>query len=124
MVTYISVFLWIHLNLVFIFNIHSINNYIVYINFVTIRTYHWYRYIYSEYIFQEYHAPGMSPCVLEAWRRAADLFERAGAKVSEVSLPHTQFSILCYSVLCCAEVASNMSRYDGIEYGKEIIKYT
>lgn len=66
---------------------------------------------------KEYHAPGMSPCVLEAWRRAADLFDRAGAKVSEVSLPHTQFSILCYSVLCCAEVASNMSRYDGIEYG-------
>lgn len=66
---------------------------------------------------KEYHAPGISPCVLKAWRRAADLFDRAGAKVSEVSLPHTQFSIICYSVLCCAEVASNMSRYDGIEYG-------
>nr|XP_022294168.1 glutamyl-tRNA(Gln) amidotransferase subunit A, mitochondrial-like [Crassostrea virginica] len=66
---------------------------------------------------KEYHAPGISPCVLEAWRRAADMFDDAGAKVTEVSLPHTQYSILCYSVLCCAEVASNMSRYDGIEYG-------
>ncbi|XP_061193448.1 glutamyl-tRNA(Gln) amidotransferase subunit A, mitochondrial-like [Saccostrea echinata] len=66
---------------------------------------------------KEYHAPGLSPCVLDAWRRAADMFENAGAKVSQVSLPHTQYSIICYGVLCCAEVASNMSRYDGIEYG-------
>lgn len=48
------------------------------------------------------------------------MFDDAGAKVTEVSLPHTQYSILCYSVLCCAEVASNMSRYDGIEYGELI----
>ena len=50
------------------------------------------------------------------------MFDDAGAKVTEVSLPHTQYSILCYSVLCCAEVASNMSRYDGIEYGELIWK--
>ncbi|XP_056014404.1 glutamyl-tRNA(Gln) amidotransferase subunit A, mitochondrial-like isoform X2 [Ostrea edulis] len=66
---------------------------------------------------KEYHAPGLSLCVLDAWRRAADMFENAGAKVTQVSLPHTQYSIICYGVLCCAEVASNMSRYDGIEYG-------
>ncbi|XP_060068359.1 glutamyl-tRNA(Gln) amidotransferase subunit A, mitochondrial-like [Ylistrum balloti] len=66
---------------------------------------------------KEYHAPGLSPEVLDAWRHAADMFERAGAKVTEVSLPHTQYSILCYIVLCCCEVASNMARFDGIEYG-------
>ena len=60
----------------------------------------------------------MSPDVLEAWNRAADMFEDAGARVSQVSLPHTQYSIICYSVLCCAEVASNMARYDGVEFGK------
>ncbi|XP_033740158.1 glutamyl-tRNA(Gln) amidotransferase subunit A, mitochondrial-like [Pecten maximus] len=66
---------------------------------------------------KEYHAPGLSPEVLDYWRRATDMFERAGAKVTEVSLPHTQYSILCYIVLCCCEVASNMARYDGIEFG-------
>ncbi|KAK7494285.1 hypothetical protein BaRGS_00014388 [Batillaria attramentaria] len=66
---------------------------------------------------KEYHAPGTSPDVLEAWRRAADLLEAGGAKVTEVSLPHTQHSITCYHVLCCCEVASNMARYDGIEFG-------
>lgn len=40
-------------------------------------------------------------------------------EVREVSLPHTQFSIVCYHVLCCCEVASNMARFDGLEYGKD-----
>ncbi|XP_072035694.1 glutamyl-tRNA(Gln) amidotransferase subunit A, mitochondrial-like [Amphiura filiformis] len=66
---------------------------------------------------KEYHTPGMSSDVLQAWSKAADLFENAGAKVIPVSLPHTQFSIVCYSVICATEVASNMARYDGIEYG-------
>ncbi|KAL5010613.1 hypothetical protein ScPMuIL_012918 [Solemya velum] len=66
---------------------------------------------------KEYHAPGTSADVIDAWRKMADMFDNAGAKVSQVSLPHTQYSILCYSVLCCCEVASNMARYDGIEFG-------
>lgn len=66
---------------------------------------------------KEYHAPETSPEVLDAWRNAADLLERGGAKVTQVSLPHTQHSITCYHVLCCCEVASNMARYDGIEFG-------
>ncbi|XP_071509179.1 glutamyl-tRNA(Gln) amidotransferase subunit A, mitochondrial-like [Diadema antillarum] len=66
---------------------------------------------------KEYHSPGLSPDVLAAWSMAADLFERAGAKVSSISLPHTQHSIAVYSVLCAVEVASNMARYDGIEFG-------
>ncbi|KAK7904494.1 hypothetical protein WMY93_017101 [Mugilogobius chulae] len=66
---------------------------------------------------KEYHAPGLSVETLEQWDRVADMFERAGAHVKQVSLPHTQYSIVCYHVLCCAEVASNMARFDGLEYG-------
>lgn len=66
---------------------------------------------------KEYHAPGLSEETLALWSHVADLFERAGARVEQVSLPHTQHSIVCYHVLCCAEVASNMARFDGLEYG-------
>ncbi|KAJ8027364.1 Glutamyl-tRNA(Gln) amidotransferase subunit A, mitochondrial [Holothuria leucospilota] len=66
---------------------------------------------------KEYHSPGLQKDILHVWSRAADIFENAGAKVVPVSLPHTQYSIACYSVLCAAEVASNMARYDGIEFG-------
>lgn len=70
------------------------------------------------YVFQEYHAPGLSEETLAQWSRVADLFEKAGAHVEQVSLPHTQHSIVCYHVLCHAEVASNMARFDGLEYGR------
>ncbi|CAG5866195.1 unnamed protein product [Menidia menidia] len=66
---------------------------------------------------KEYHAPGLSEETLAQWSRVADLFERAGARVEQVSLPHTQHSIVCYHVLCAGEVASNMARFDGLEYG-------
>lgn len=69
-------------------------------------------------LLQEYHAPGSSSEVINMWQKAADMFDKAGAKVTEVSLPHTQYSIICYYVLCACEVASNMARYDGIEFGK------
>uniref|UniRef100_A0A672NKA2 Glutamyl-tRNA(Gln) amidotransferase subunit A, mitochondrial n=1 Tax=Sinocyclocheilus grahami TaxID=75366 RepID=A0A672NKA2_SINGR len=66
---------------------------------------------------KEYHAPGLSTDTLAQWSRVAAMFEQAGARVQEVSLPHTQHSIVCYHVLCCCEVASNMARFDGLEYG-------
>ncbi|XP_050390705.1 glutamyl-tRNA(Gln) amidotransferase subunit A, mitochondrial [Patella vulgata] len=66
---------------------------------------------------QEYLAPGTTKDVTETWQQVADMLDDAGAKVTSVSLPHTQYSILVYSVLCCCEVASNMARYDGIEFG-------
>uniref|UniRef100_A0A7N6BDB8 Glutamyl-tRNA(Gln) amidotransferase subunit A, mitochondrial n=1 Tax=Anabas testudineus TaxID=64144 RepID=A0A7N6BDB8_ANATE len=66
---------------------------------------------------KEYHAPGLSEETVAQWSYVADMFERAGARVEQVSLPHTQYSIVCYHVLCCAEVASNMARFDGLEYG-------
>ncbi|XP_045862885.1 glutamyl-tRNA(Gln) amidotransferase subunit A, mitochondrial isoform X2 [Meles meles] len=66
---------------------------------------------------KEYLAPELSGEVRSFWSKAANLFESEGAKVIEVSLPHTRYSIVCYHVLCTSEVASNMARFDGLEYG-------
>ena len=66
---------------------------------------------------QEFHCEGMSEEVLQAWSEVASLLDNAGASVVPVSLPHTHLAIPCYSVLNPCEVASNMSRYDGLQYG-------
>ncbi|XP_059169821.1 glutamyl-tRNA(Gln) amidotransferase subunit A, mitochondrial-like [Physella acuta] len=66
---------------------------------------------------KEFHAPFLSEDVLSLWKKIADQFEQAGAKVTQVSMPNTPMCIICYHVLCCCEVASNFSRYDGIEFG-------
>ncbi|KAH8317144.1 hypothetical protein KR074_003345 [Drosophila pseudoananassae] len=66
---------------------------------------------------KEYHCEGLSSEVLETWSKVADLLECGGASVRQVSLPNTAASIFVYSILNQCEVASNMARYDGIEYG-------
>ncbi|CAL1284258.1 unnamed protein product [Larinioides sclopetarius] len=66
---------------------------------------------------KEYECLGMSSEIIDVWKKVADAFERAGAKVKPVSLPHTKYSIRCYSVINCCDVASNFARYDGIRYG-------
>ncbi|CAG0890970.1 unnamed protein product [Darwinula stevensoni] len=65
----------------------------------------------------EYHCPGMSKDVLQAWSDVADIFERNGTRIQKVSMPHTAYSIPCYVVLNTCEVASNFARYDGIRFG-------
>jgi aspartyl-tRNA(Asn)/glutamyl-tRNA(Gln) amidotransferase subunit A len=59
-------------------------------------------------------APGVRARVHEA---VAEL-ERAGAKVREVSLPHTRFGIAAYYLIATAEASSNLARYDGVRYGR------
>ncbi|XP_004406666.1 PREDICTED: glutamyl-tRNA(Gln) amidotransferase subunit A, mitochondrial-like [Odobenus rosmarus divergens] len=66
---------------------------------------------------KEYLAPELSSEVRSFWSKAANLFESEGAKVIEVSLPHASYSVVCYHALCTSEVASNMARFDGLEYG-------
>ncbi|XP_022902190.2 glutamyl-tRNA(Gln) amidotransferase subunit A, mitochondrial [Onthophagus taurus] len=66
---------------------------------------------------REYHCEGLSDEVLETWNEIACCLENAGAIIKDVSLPNTEYSIVCYSILNQCEVASNMARYDGVEFG-------
>lgn len=66
---------------------------------------------------KEYHCDGLSNEVLETWIKVADMLEDCGAQVEEISLPNTASSIFVYTILNQCEVASNMARYDGIQYG-------
>ena len=67
-----------------------------------------------EYFVEE----GVEPGVLEAVRAAVAELESAGAKVREVSLPHTRYAIATYYLICTAEASSNLARYDGVRYGR------
>lgn len=66
---------------------------------------------------KEFHGPILGEDILNCWRDTIAALEGAGAIIVDASLPHNQYAIPTYSVLCCAEVASNMARYDGIQYG-------
>ncbi len=47
-----------------------------------------------------------------------DELKKLGCTIHEVSLPHTEYAISCYYIICTAEASSNLARYDGVRYTK------
>lgn len=66
---------------------------------------------------QEYFIEGMDPDVERAIEEAIRIFENLGAKVVNLSLPHTKYAVAVYYIICTAEASSNLARYDGVKYG-------
>ncbi len=67
---------------------------------------------------REYFGEGLSPEIETAVRAAAESLERAGARIEEVSLPHTCYAIPTYYLVATAEASSNLARYDGVRFGR------
>jgi len=44
-------------------------------------------------------------------------YEKLGATIQEISLPHTLLAIPAYYVIAPAECSSNLARYDGVRFG-------
>ena len=66
---------------------------------------------------REYFQAGLDPEVEAAVRGAIKEYERQGATIVEVSLPHTRYALATYYVLASAEASSNLGRYDGVRFG-------
>ena len=66
---------------------------------------------------KEYFQAGMDPEIEAAVRAALDELVSAGATLVPVSLPHTEYAIPTYYLICTAEASSNLARYDGVRYG-------
>jgi aspartyl-tRNA(Asn)/glutamyl-tRNA(Gln) amidotransferase subunit A len=63
-------------------------------------------------------AEGSDPAVLASVRAAVGELEEAGAKVVEVTLPHTPYVVATYYLVATAEASSNLARFDGARYGR------
>jgi aspartyl-tRNA(Asn)/glutamyl-tRNA(Gln) amidotransferase subunit A len=48
--------------------------------------------------------------------QGVETLRKLGCQVSEISLPHTEYAISCYYIICTAEASSNLARYDGVRY--------
>ncbi|MFT5695730.1 MAG: aspartyl-tRNA(Asn)/glutamyl-tRNA(Gln) amidotransferase subunit A [Myxococcota bacterium] len=68
---------------------------------------------------KEYFADsGCDPEILERVRAGVAELEAAGAKVVEVSLPHSKYGVPAYYMIANAEASSNLARFDGARYGR------
>jgi len=66
---------------------------------------------------REYRMDGMDAEVAKSWDEGIAWLKDAGARIVDVSLPHTQYALPAYYIIAPAEASSNLARYDGVRYG-------
>ncbi|SEN42455.1 Asp-tRNA(Asn)/Glu-tRNA(Gln) amidotransferase subunit GatA [Palleronia pelagia] len=66
---------------------------------------------------REYRMEGMSDEIDRLWAEGRKMLEDAGARIVDVSLPHTKYALPAYYVIAPAEASSNLARYDGVRFG-------
>ncbi len=66
---------------------------------------------------KEYFGLGLFDEVGDVFKQSLETFEKLGAEVVGISLPHTQYGVATYYIIQTAEVSSNLGRYDGVKYG-------
>ncbi|MCR5573143.1 MAG: Asp-tRNA(Asn)/Glu-tRNA(Gln) amidotransferase subunit GatA [Candidatus Saccharibacteria bacterium] len=68
-------------------------------------------------IIKDFLGDGVNPEVVKTVRDYAEKMKKAGFEVEEVEMPIMKYGLAIYYIVQPAEVASNLSRYDGIRYG-------
>ena len=71
---------------------------------------------------KEYFQEGINPGVEKMIKDFIRKIQGKGLNIEEISLPHTKYAIPCYFLISACEASANLSRYDGIKYGKSNIK--
>jgi aspartyl-tRNA(Asn)/glutamyl-tRNA(Gln) amidotransferase subunit A len=69
---------------------------------------------------KEYMIGGLDPEVGGAVQAAVQQFEKLGAEIVEVSLPHTEYAVAAYYIIATAEASANLARFDGVRYGARV----
>ena len=67
----------------------------------------------------DYLLPQMDQRVKDLIKKAAEDFEDLGAEIEEVKTLDPRYAIGVYTVVQRSEVSSNLSRFDGVRYGKD-----
>ena len=68
-------------------------------------------------IVRQHFDEGLNEATGKAVREALAQLEAQGAILSEVDLPHIDYSVPTYYVVAPAECSSNLSRFDGVRFG-------
>ncbi|HEX4608771.1 MAG TPA: Asp-tRNA(Asn)/Glu-tRNA(Gln) amidotransferase subunit GatA [Urbifossiella sp.] len=66
---------------------------------------------------KEFFGQGLDAEVGTAVRAALTEYEKQGATLVDVSLPHSPYALAAYYIVAPAEASSNLARFDGMHYG-------
>ncbi|MFX1389813.1 MAG: Asp-tRNA(Asn)/Glu-tRNA(Gln) amidotransferase subunit GatA [Promethearchaeota archaeon] len=67
---------------------------------------------------KEFFGEGIDPEVKKAVRSSIHKLESLGVKLVDISIPHLEYSVATYYLICMSEASSNLARFDGLRYGK------
>jgi aspartyl-tRNA(Asn)/glutamyl-tRNA(Gln) amidotransferase subunit A len=71
-------------------------------------------------VVREWLEGGVDPGVARRVREALATYERLGATLVDVSLPHSRYGVAAYYLVATAEASSNLARYDGVRFGLRV----
>jgi aspartyl-tRNA(Asn)/glutamyl-tRNA(Gln) amidotransferase subunit A len=66
---------------------------------------------------REYRMEGTPAEIEKLWSDGTAMLKDAGAKIVDITLPHTKYALPAYYVIAPAEASSNLARYDGVRFG-------
>jgi len=66
---------------------------------------------------KEYFVEGIDKDVASSVKAAIGVFKDLGARLIDISLPHTEYAVSAYYIVGPAEASSNLARFDGVQYG-------
>jgi aspartyl-tRNA(Asn)/glutamyl-tRNA(Gln) amidotransferase subunit A len=67
----------------------------------------------------EYYGEGIDPKVEKQVLSTIKQLESNGAKITDVSLPHTKYSLSSYYIIAMAEASTNLAKFCGLRYGQQ-----
>jgi aspartyl-tRNA(Asn)/glutamyl-tRNA(Gln) amidotransferase subunit A len=65
---------------------------------------------------KEYFGAGLDAAVGARIQSGIEALKKLGCEAREISLPHTEYAIAAYYLICTAEASANLARYDGVRY--------
>ncbi|MBR2641123.1 Asp-tRNA(Asn)/Glu-tRNA(Gln) amidotransferase subunit GatA [Candidatus Saccharibacteria bacterium] len=68
-------------------------------------------------IIKDFDNESVDPEIREALKTKCDALKSKGHEIVELEMPALKYALAAYYIIVPAEVASNLSRYDGVRYG-------
>lgn len=68
-------------------------------------------------IAKEHFSDSLDKNIKDVIEKALKVYEKAGAKIQEINLPHQRYCLAVYYIIMPSEVSSNLARFDGVRYG-------
>ena len=68
-------------------------------------------------VIKDFDNESVSPEIRQALKNKVELLKKKGHQIVELEMPSLKYALAAYYIIVPAEVASNLSRHDGVRYG-------